>query len=115
MYICYQRHQNWHARIFEKRGRKMITNILLLKLKDRENIAAAKDKLLGMKGKIEFLRGLRVETDVRHGASSYDIALIVEYDSMEDLNAYLVHPIHVEVGKYIGGVIESQAAVCYES
>ncbi len=93
----------------------MITNVLLLKLKDRENIASAKDKLLGMNGKIEFLRGLRVEVDVRYGASSYDIAMIADYDSMEDLNAYLVHPVHVKVGKYIGSVIESQAAVCYES
>jgi hypothetical protein len=95
----------------------MITNVLLLKLKDRsyENITKAKDVLLGMKGKIEFLRGLRVDIDLRHGTSSYDIVLIADYDSMEDLNAYLVHPVHVEVGKYIASVLESQASVCYES
>lgn len=59
------------------------------------------DVLLSMQGKIEFLRDLKVEVDIRHGESSYDIALIAKFDSMEDFNAYLVHPVRVEVSKYI--------------
>ena len=95
----------------------MITNNLLLKLKERnsENIAKTRDVLLSMQGKIEFLRDLKVEVDIRHGESSYDIALIAKFDSMEDFNAYLVHPVHVEVSKYIASVLETGAAVCYES
>ena len=95
----------------------MITNILLLKLKERksENIAKTRDMLLSMRGKIEFLRDLKVEVDIRHSKSSYDIAYIAKYASMEDLNAYLVHPVHVEVSKYIESVVETAAAVCYES
>ena len=95
----------------------MVTNILLLKLKERNdaNIEKARDVLLSMQGKIECLRDLKVEVDVRHGGSSYDIALIASYASMEELNAYLVHPVHVEVAKYLGSVLETQAAVCYES
>lgn len=95
----------------------MVTNVMLLKLKERnsESIAKARDVLLSMQGKIEFLRDLKVEVDIRHGGSSYDIAVIAIYASLEDLNAYLVHPVHVEVAKYIGGVVETQAAVCYES
>jgi hypothetical protein len=96
---------------------KMITNNLLLKLKDRnsENIDKARDVLLSMQGKIEFLRDLRVAVDIRHGESSYDILLITKFNSMKDLDAYLVHPVHVEVSKYIAGVLEAGAAVCYES
>ena len=95
----------------------MITNNLLLKLKERnsENIAKTRDVLLSMQGKIEFLRGLKVELDIRHGESSYDIVLIAQFSSMDDFNAYLVHPVHVEVAKYIASVLESAAAVCYES
>ena len=39
----------------------MITNNLLLKLKERnsENIAKTRDVLLSMQGKIEFLRDLK--------------------------------------------------------
>lgn len=95
----------------------MITNNLLLKLKDRkdENIAKTKNMLLSMQGKIEFLHDLKVKVDIRHGMSSYDIILITEFASMEDFDAYLIHPVHIEVSKYIVGVLETGAAVCYES
>ena len=93
----------------------MITNNLFIKLKERSenNIEEAKNKLLSMKGSIETLRDLRVEVDIRKG--SYDLMLITKYDSLEDLEAYLVHPIHMEVAKYIGNVLESQASLCYKS
>lgn len=95
----------------------MITNNLLIKLKERNNKNAeeAKAALLGMKGKIDFLQDLRVEIDIRHGDASYDILLITHFSSMEDMEAYLNHPIHVEVSKYIAGVLASSASVCYES
>ena len=95
----------------------MITNNLLLKLKDRndENIAKTRDMLLSMQGKIEFLHDLKVRVDIRHGTASYDIILITEFASMEDFDAYLIHPVHIEVSKYIVGVLETGVAVCYES
>ena len=95
----------------------MIINNLLLKLKERnvENITKARDVLLGLKGKIEVLRDLQVEVDIRHGGSSHDLMLITKFDSMEDLDAYLIHPVHVEVSKYIGNVLETGSSVCYES
>ncbi|WP_378954256.1 Dabb family protein [Pelosinus sp. sgz500959] len=67
----------------------MITNNLLLKLKDRndENIAKTRDMLLSMQGKIEFLHDLKVEVDIRHGTSSYDVILITKFASMEDFEA----------------------------
>lgn len=95
----------------------MITNNLLLKLKDRntENITEARDRLLSMGGQIDVLRDLKVKVDIRHGASSYDILLITKFASMEDLEIYLIHPFHVEVSKYIMDVVEASATVCYES
>jgi DNA-binding Lrp family transcriptional regulator len=54
-----------------------------------------------------------VEVDVRSG--SYDLMLIVQYESMADLEAYLVHPVHVRVSEYITGVLQSAASFCYES
>lgn len=95
----------------------MVTNTLLIKLKERDgnNIEKAKAVLLSMKGQINVLRGIQVETDIRRGESSYDILLMTQFSSMEDLEAYLVHPVHQEVSKYIAGVLASGAAVCYES
>ena len=95
----------------------MIVNNLLLKMKERdnENIAKAKDVLLSMKGKIEVLRDVQVEVDIRHGLSSYDIMLITKFDTMKDLDSYLIHPLHVDVSRYISNVLESGASLCYES
>lgn len=94
----------------------MITNTLLIKLKERkhETIEKTKSVLLSMEGNIEVLRGIQVQSDIRHGASSYDILLITHFASMEDMETYLIDPVHVEVSKYIASVLESGASVCYE-
>lgn len=95
----------------------MVINNVLLKLKERdhESISKAKNVLLSLKGKIEVLLDLQVEVDIRRGESSYDILLITKFASMEDLDAYIVHPAHLEVAKYIGSVMDTQAVVCYEA
>ncbi|HMB44926.1 MAG TPA: Dabb family protein [Candidatus Methanoperedens sp.] len=92
----------------------MITHVVLFQLKDRspESIEKARDILLGMKGKISQLRYLEVGTDVLHSERSYDIALITKFDSMKELQAYQVHPVHVEVAKYI--MSESQSAIAVD-
>lgn len=93
----------------------MITHIVLFKFIDHSNVEKAKDVLLGMRGKIPVLRHLEVGMDILHSERSYDVALITRFDSMADLKAYQVHPIHLEVAKYINSVKEASIAVDYES
>jgi len=95
----------------------MINHIVLFKLKDasQKNVEKARDVLLGMRGKIPLLRDLEVGMDVLHSERSFDIALITRFDSMEDLKAYQIYPIHLEVAKYINSVKETSIAVDYES
>ena len=96
----------------------MITHIVCFKLKDRtpENIAAARAKLLGMQGKIDVLRHLEVGADVIRSERSFDIALVTRFDSLDDLQAYQVHPIHGgDVAPYMRSVSEAVVAVDYES
>lgn len=95
----------------------MITHIVLFKLKDRSprSVEKARDVLLGMKGKIPQLRHLEVGTDVLHSERSYDIALVTRFDSLEELQAYQGHPVHIEVAKYMTAARESAVAVDYES
>jgi hypothetical protein len=95
----------------------MITHVVLFKLKDRStgSVEKSKDVLSDMKGKIPMLRHLEVGIDVLHSERSYDIALITKFDSMEELKSYQVHPVHLEVAKYINSVKEFSIAVDYES
>lgn len=46
--------------------------------------------------------------------SNYAIALICEFDDIAALNAYQVHPAHVEFGKFIGTVKTDRACIDYE-
>jgi Stress responsive A/B Barrel Domain. len=94
----------------------MIINNLLLKLKNRNdsNIKKTQDVLLSMKGKIDVLLDIQVEVNIRPGQSNYDLILITKFESLEALDAYLSHPVHLEVAKFIGSVLDTQASVCYK-
>jgi hypothetical protein len=96
----------------------MISHIVLFKLADptAENLAATRDKLLGMDGKIDLLRHLEVGVDVVRSERSYDIALTTRFDSLEDLQAYQIHPYHAGVViPHMKAVCSSIVAVDYES
>lgn len=93
----------------------MIINNLLLKLKNRDadSIKKTQEVLLSMRGKIEVLIDIQAEINIRPGESNYDIILITKFASLEDLDKYLIHPNHLEVAKFIGSVLDTQASVCY--
>jgi hypothetical protein len=96
----------------------MITHIVLFKLADptAENIAATQNKLLSMDGNIDLLRHLEVGIDVIRSERSYDIALTTRFDSLEDLQAYQIHPYHAgEVVPHMKKVCSSIVAVDYQN
>src|SRR4051794_30572017 len=74
----------------------MITHIEFFKLTKSDDLAATKELLESMKGKIDVLRHIEVGADVIHSERSYDIALVTKFDSMDDLQTYQVHPYHAE-------------------
>ena len=96
----------------------MITHIVLFKLADpsTETLAATRNKLLSMDGNIDLLRHLEVGVDLIRSERSYDIALTTRFDSLEDLQAYQIHPYHAgEVVPHMKAVCSSIVAVDYEN
>lgn len=95
----------------------LITHIVCFKLKDNspEKVEVTAQVLRDMEGKIEQLKYIEVGVDVLHSARSYDIALITKFDSMADLDAYQVHPVHQKVIEHMNEVRESSIAVDFES
>ena len=94
----------------------MITHIVFFKLSDAtfDTLAATRGKLLGMQGKIPQLRHLEAGIDVIRSERSYDIALVTRFDSMDDLQAYQIHPYHAgEVAPHMKSVCSSIIAVDY--
>ncbi|AIQ17419.1 stress responsive protein [Paenibacillus sp. FSL H7-0357] len=94
----------------------MIKHIVFFKLKDRspEKVEATVQVLRNMEGKIPQLLSIEVGADLIHSERSFDIALVTVVASMEDLQAYQVHPAHKEVISHINEVKELSIAVDYE-
>ena len=96
----------------------MITHIVLFKLSNptSEGMAEVRDKLLSMRGKIPQLRHLEAGIDVIRSERSHDVALVTRFDSLDDLQAYQVHPYHAgEVVPLMKSVCSAIASVDYES
>ncbi len=95
----------------------MIKHVVLFKFKtfesEEERINQTdeiKSALLNLKKKLDFLRHIEVGINT-NPAESFDMALITEFDSMEDLQCYATHPDHVAVAKIIGQIKENRACV----
>jgi hypothetical protein len=52
--------------------------------------------------------------DGRASAENFDMILEAEYESWEDLNAYIAHPEHKKVGQFMAKTRKSRASVDYE-
>jgi hypothetical protein len=95
----------------------LITHIVCFKLKDRSegNVQKTRDVLLSMQGRIPQLLHLEVGADVLHSDRSFDLALVSKFNSLADLDAYQIHPVHQEIIAYMKIVNDVLVAVDYES
>jgi acetate kinase len=96
----------------------MITHVVLFKLKDRspEAIEATMQVLNNMKGKIDVIQDMAVGKDVLHLERSYDIALIVKFNKLDDIKIYDTHPLHEEVKLHMSKVLDGRSvSVDFES
>ncbi len=81
----------------------MIKHIVFFKLNDNSqlNKEKVKTKLLSMDGEIDVLRAIEVGINFSEEERAYDIALITEFDSKEDLAIYASHPFHQNIISYM--------------
>ncbi len=81
----------------------MIKHIVFFKLKDNslKNKEEVKQKLLTLKEKIKVVKSLEVGINFSDENRAYDLALIVEVDSMDNLNLYANDSYHKKVISFI--------------
>ena len=99
----------------------MINHVVLFKLKkydsesEKQNvISSIEDALLGLSGKIAELKFIEVGVNCELTTKSYDICLVSHFETVEQLDAYRVHPDHLKVAELIGQHVVERAAVDYE-
>lgn len=99
----------------------MIKHVVMWKLKDTaggndkiENRKIIKEKLEGLKQKIQQIESLEVGFNFNPADAAYDVVLITTHNSTTDLSAYAEHPSHKEVAGFIGSVVQDRKVVDFE-
>lgn len=99
----------------------MIRHIVMFRLKDfvneSEKLMAAKEvikRLDELPAKINVIRKYEAGIDIRKLSWSYDIVLIMDFDTMADLEVYTVHPAHQEFITFNKEYSVDKACIDYE-
>ncbi len=80
-----------------------------------ENAQIIKEGLEGLIHLVPCLKKAEVGLNIPNATkTNFDLALVCEFDSWADLDAYQAHPEHVKVATYIGKCKDDRAAVDYE-
>ncbi len=95
----------------------MIKHIVMWKFKD----GAAEAEKLEMKRQLEALKGtvpslvdIEMGLDLSRKEASMDMVLYSEFQTLEDLAAYAVHPEHLKVVEFVKPLVCGRAVVDYE-
>ena len=97
----------------------MINHIVLFKLKDypkeekAQIMAELKELLESLQKKIFEVKFIEVGVNYELNSKSYDLALISHFESVNDLDAYRVHPEHLKVVERVNETTAERAAVDY--
>lgn len=99
----------------------MIKHIVMFKLKGTDNRSEYENAI---EAKQRFSKVIENVTELKKGEavinsadapeSNYTIALICDFDSIDDLNAYQIHPVHKEFGAFIAEIKTDRACIDYE-
>ena len=96
----------------------MIKHIVMWKLKAEAEGHSASENALWMKEHLESLMGKvpqlkSCEVGIKIKAGNYDACMVATFDSLEDLEAYKVHPEHVRISEHCKLIRESRVACDY--
>jgi hypothetical protein len=94
----------------------MVKHIVFFKLPDNSeaNKQAVKERIMSMQGKLDFVKHLEVGLNFSPEERAFDVALISDFETKEDLQTYATHPIHVEVVNFIKSLNAVSKVVDYE-
>lgn len=79
-----------------------------------EQVAEITRLLDGLVGVVPEILALRVGTNIAYPESNADAVIIADFESIEALERYQVHPAHQEVVTYIRSVVATRMVVDFE-
>ena len=90
---------------------KVLTHIVFMRFDTEENALEAARRLSGLADTVPWIRSLRVGLNEFESSRAFDLALVVEFDSPEDLESYRQHPDHVQVARFLA-TCRTESASC---
>lgn len=95
----------------------MVTHIVMFAFLDEnkmENISKAKEILEALMGKVPTLKSMEVGVNFSAEERAMDLSIITTFDDRTGLEAYAIHPDHLEVVEFIKRVVSGSKVVDYE-
>jgi hypothetical protein len=95
----------------------MIRHIVLFKFKAQETEALKAEKLEGFKKGLEALPAIIPQVKLlkvglnSNPSEQFDMSLLTEFETMEDLHTYAIHPEHQKVSVQMREIMEARACV----
>jgi hypothetical protein len=93
----------------------MVTHMVLFNFERATDAEEAQKRLLEMRGKVPGLLEIEAGVDFTRGERSFELGLITRHPDRAALDAYRVHPVHLEVARFIQERSRGAAAVDFES
>jgi hypothetical protein len=95
----------------------MLKHIVIFKFKkDAEDSSkeTVQKALKDLPGQISEIRKFELGRDVVHSERSYDMALVSEFENLDAMKRYQVHPAHMAVVEKLKKICDSILAVDFE-
>jgi hypothetical protein len=92
----------------------MLEHYVFLKYREgtsAEHVASFCERMLALRDSIGQIRRLDIGCDELHDARSWDLVLIMAFDSVEALRAYQAHPEHVALMSFNDRYVRDVASV----
>jgi hypothetical protein len=89
----------------------MLRHVVIYKMKDEKESETLVKLFLSMEGKIPSLRKISSGSNILPSGRAYDVSLVCDFDDVEGLDSYLVHPEHVKVKQQVMNLTEKSNSV----
>ena len=98
----------------------MIKHIVMFKFRElslgrnkQENINLVRELLQSLPPKIKEIRSFELGINIIPSSNAYDLVLLSEFNSSQELASYQKHPEHLKVAEVVDQVCESRIVVDY--
>lgn len=99
----------------------MIKHVVMWEFKDfaegndkDSNIQKAEQKIMELEDLVDVINFIEVGINLNESEAAYDLVLVSEFETLEDLDEYQNHPDHVKVKEFVKKVVDKRVVVDYE-